>query len=201
MTSPDGSTASTPEHVVAGHAVLHRPHAAGVGGDVAAQAGAVLAREHRVDEARGRAARRRAGRAARRARPRRRGCPRRSRGSWFIRSNDTTMPPATGMHAPDMPVPAPRAVTGTPRLVGQRGGPSATSSAVDGAHHRRRAAAAWRSAPRRGRSRRSTASPVRTLALPTRGANRSAISASSVTSVAMLRPPTSGRGVPRLVEA
>jgi hypothetical protein len=36
--------------VLAGDAVLHRPHAAGVGVDVAAQAGAVLAREHRVDE-------------------------------------------------------------------------------------------------------------------------------------------------------
>ena len=39
------------EHLVAGHAVLHGPHAAGVGGHVAAEAGAVLAREHRVDEA------------------------------------------------------------------------------------------------------------------------------------------------------
>jgi len=38
------------EHLMAGHAVLHRAHAARVGGDVAAEAGAVLARVHRVDE-------------------------------------------------------------------------------------------------------------------------------------------------------
>ena len=31
-----------------------------------------------------------------------------------MRSNDTTMPPSTGMHAPERPVPDPRAVTGTP---------------------------------------------------------------------------------------
>ena len=31
-----------------------------------------------------------------------------------IRSNDTTTPPATGMHAPDSPVPDPRPVTGIP---------------------------------------------------------------------------------------
>ena len=31
-----------------------------------------------------------------------------------MRSNDTTMPSARGMHAPDRPVPVPRAVTGTP---------------------------------------------------------------------------------------
>ena len=29
-----------------------------------------------------------------------------------MRSNDTTMPPSTGMHAPESPVPAPRAVSG-----------------------------------------------------------------------------------------
>ena len=39
-----------PEHLVAGHAVLHGAHAAGVGGHVAAEARAVLAREDRVDE-------------------------------------------------------------------------------------------------------------------------------------------------------
>ena len=38
------------QHVVAGHAVLDRPHAAGVGGHVAPQAGRLLAGEHRVDE-------------------------------------------------------------------------------------------------------------------------------------------------------
>ena len=38
MTSPVGSTACEAEHVVAGDAVLDRPHAAGVGGDVAAEA-------------------------------------------------------------------------------------------------------------------------------------------------------------------
>ena len=39
------------QHLVAGHAVLDRPHAAGVGGHVAAQGAAALAREHGVDEA------------------------------------------------------------------------------------------------------------------------------------------------------
>ena len=34
-----------------------------------------------------------------------------------MRSNDTTMPPARGMHAPDRPVPLPRAVTGDAVLV------------------------------------------------------------------------------------
>ncbi len=38
------------EHVVAGDPVLDRPHAAGIGGDVAAQTGRLLAGEHRVDE-------------------------------------------------------------------------------------------------------------------------------------------------------
>ena len=38
------------EHLMAGDAVLHRAHAAGVGGDVAAEARAVLARVHGVDE-------------------------------------------------------------------------------------------------------------------------------------------------------
>ena len=38
------------EDLVAGDAVLHGPHAARVGGHVAAQAGAGLAREHRVHE-------------------------------------------------------------------------------------------------------------------------------------------------------
>ena len=42
------------EHVVAGDAVLDRPHAAGVGGHVAAEAGRLLAGEHRVHEAVGR---------------------------------------------------------------------------------------------------------------------------------------------------
>ena len=40
-----------PEHLVAGDAVLHGPHAAGVGGHVAAEAGGVLAGEDGVDEA------------------------------------------------------------------------------------------------------------------------------------------------------
>ena len=39
------------EHLVAGDAVLHRPHAAGVRGDVAAEARRVLPGEHRVDQA------------------------------------------------------------------------------------------------------------------------------------------------------
>ena len=39
------------EHLVAGDAVAHRAHAAGVGGHVAAQAGGALAGEHRVHEA------------------------------------------------------------------------------------------------------------------------------------------------------
>ena len=38
------------EHLVPGDAVLHRPHAAGVGGDVPTEARAVLAREHGVHE-------------------------------------------------------------------------------------------------------------------------------------------------------
>ncbi len=50
MTSPVAQDGLEAEHLVAGHAVLHGPHAAGVGGDVAPEAGAVLAREHRVDE-------------------------------------------------------------------------------------------------------------------------------------------------------
>ena len=41
------------EDVVSGHAVLDRPHAAGVGGHVATQAGRLLPGEHRVDEALG----------------------------------------------------------------------------------------------------------------------------------------------------
>ncbi len=48
-----------------------------------------------------------------------------------MRSNDTTMPSATGMQAPDMPVPAPRAVTGTP-LSSARRSTAATSSVVAG---------------------------------------------------------------------
>ena len=40
------------EHVVAGHAVLDRPHPPGIGGHVAAQAGRLLPGEHRIDEAR-----------------------------------------------------------------------------------------------------------------------------------------------------
>ena len=51
------------EHLVAGDAVLHRPHAAGVGGDVAAEAGAVLARDTRGRRARAARAPRRAARA------------------------------------------------------------------------------------------------------------------------------------------
>ena len=39
------------EDVVTGHAVLHGPHPAGVGGDVAAEGRRVLAGEHGVDEA------------------------------------------------------------------------------------------------------------------------------------------------------
>ena len=38
------------EHLVAGDAVLHRPHATRVGGHVATEAGAVLAREDGIDE-------------------------------------------------------------------------------------------------------------------------------------------------------
>ncbi len=38
------------EDMVAGHAVLDRPHPAGVGGHVAPEAGRLLAGEHRVDE-------------------------------------------------------------------------------------------------------------------------------------------------------
>jgi hypothetical protein len=34
--------------------------------------------------------------------------------TWFIRSNDTTSPPAAGTAAPDSPVPEPRAVTRSP---------------------------------------------------------------------------------------
>ncbi len=39
------------QHVVAGHPVLDRPHAPGIGGHVATQAGRLLAGEHRVDQA------------------------------------------------------------------------------------------------------------------------------------------------------
>jgi hypothetical protein len=48
-----------------------------------------------------------------------------------MRSNDTTIPPSAGMHAPDSPVPDPRAVTGTPW---RSATPStaATSPVVDG---------------------------------------------------------------------
>ena len=42
-----------PEHLVAGHAVAHGPHAAGVGGHVAAEAGRTLPGEHRVDQPHG----------------------------------------------------------------------------------------------------------------------------------------------------
>ena len=107
------------EDVVAGDAVLHGAHAAGVGVDVAAEAGRVLAGEHRVDE------------------PERRELASSSSASvtpgwttatWFSVSISricvhaverlTTMPPCRGMHAPDRPVPAPRAVTGMRELVG-----------------------------------------------------------------------------------
>ena len=50
ITSPDGQHDLEAEHLVAGDAVLHGPHAAGVGGDVAAEAGGVLAGEDGVDE-------------------------------------------------------------------------------------------------------------------------------------------------------
>jgi hypothetical protein len=49
----------------------------------------------------------------------------------FIRSNDTTMPSGRGMQPPDMPVPAPRAVTGTRRSSARRSS-AATSSVVAG---------------------------------------------------------------------
>ncbi len=41
------------QHVVAGHAVLDRPHATGVGGHVAPQTGRLLTGEHRIDEPEG----------------------------------------------------------------------------------------------------------------------------------------------------
>jgi hypothetical protein len=48
-----------------------------------------------------------------------------------MRSNEMTMPPRRGMHAPDSPVPLPRAVTGTPSSAASRTMP-ATSSVVVG---------------------------------------------------------------------
>ena len=48
-----------------------------------------------------------------------------------MRSNDTTMPSGRGTQAPDMPVPAPRAVTGT-RCSSARRSTAATSSVVAG---------------------------------------------------------------------
>ena len=116
MTSPVGEHGLEPEHLVAGHAVLHRAHAAGVGRDVAAEAGAVLAGEHRVDEAV------RGGDLVelveRDARLHDRDVVLVSISRIpFMRSNDTTMPSARGTAAPDRPVPLPRAVTGHAVLV------------------------------------------------------------------------------------
>ena len=56
-----------------------------------------------------------------------------------MRSNDTTMPPSTGMHAPESPVPEPRAVTGTPALGGERRRSRATSAVVARPHDGERA--------------------------------------------------------------
>jgi hypothetical protein len=48
-----------------------------------------------------------------------------------IRSNDTTIPPSAGMHAPDNPVPDPLAVTGAPCRPATRN-VAATSSVAPG---------------------------------------------------------------------
>jgi len=49
----------------------------------------------------------------------------------FIRSNDTTSPPAAGTAAPDNPVPAPRAVTLSPWAPATRS-TAATSAVLPG---------------------------------------------------------------------
>ena len=60
-----------------------------------------------------------------------------------MRSNETTMPPADGMQAPDRPVPLPRAVTGMPSASASAR-TAATSAVERGRGPRRRAAGAWR---------------------------------------------------------
>ena len=124
MTSPQASTASTPEHVVAGDAVFHRAHPAGVGVHVAAEAGRVLAGKHRVHQAVG---------GQLRIELRRGGTPGSTTATEFSVSISRTAfmrskltharHPVEGTAAPDSPVPAPRAVTATPRSShGQDGG-------------------------------------------------------------------------------
>jgi hypothetical protein len=48
-----------------------------------------------------------------------------------MRANDSTTPPGSGMQAPDKPVPAPRAVIGTPSSLATRTA-AATSPVLDG---------------------------------------------------------------------
>ena len=101
-----------PEHVIAGHPVLDRTHSAGVGSDVAADAGGQLARVNRVLQA---------GADGRGVQVGQRH-PGLDDGDLvgtstsrtaFIRSKEISSPSARGRAAPDKPLPDPRAVTGT----------------------------------------------------------------------------------------
>ena len=90
-----------------------------------------------------------------------------------IRSKETTIPPDTGMAAPESPVPEPRAVSGT-RSATAACTTAATSSAVPGRTTRRRRTA---SLPRDSSwvTSSSTRAPTSTWAAPTRSISRSSI--------------------------
>ena len=114
------------EHVVGGEPVLEAVHAAGVLGDVAADRADRLARGiGRVEQARGARRPPRPGGCARPAPPWR--CARAASSDTIRRIVVITSstPSLRGMAPPEMPVPAPRVTTGTPRRAAR---------AHDGAH-------------------------------------------------------------------
>lgn len=145
------------EHVVAGDAVFDRAHAAGVGADVAADAGGQLAGWTMY----------RSPVPAVAASSSVSVTPGWTTATWlvtstsstaFMRSNEISRPSARGIAAPDRPVPEPRAVTGTWFSVAALSS-CATSSAVAGLARYAGRCGAW-SAPRRVRSRRRWRRPL-----------------------------------------
>ena len=90
-----------------------------------------------------------------------------------MRSKETTIPPSTGIDAPDNPVPEPRAVTGTPSSAATRT-TAATSSVVAG-RATARGRTGVRPSPSSWQRSSETAPPTSTWSGPQMAANRSVI--------------------------
>ena len=108
-----------PEHLVTGHAVLHRAHAARVGGDVATEARAVLARVDGVDQTVGRRDLVELGQRDARAGRSRRGSPRRSRARGSCARRRRRCRPRSGSPRRTAPFRCPARSPATPSLAGQ----------------------------------------------------------------------------------